>query len=56
MVYTAEDDQAPGGYDHSGYLILVDREKHIRGAYDGTDDEQVNLLLNDLEVLLKEYQ
>lgn len=56
MVFTAEDDQAPGGYDHSGYLILVDREKHIRGAYDGTDDEQVALLLEDLEVLLDEYR
>lgn len=56
MVYAAEDDNVPGGYDHSGYLVLVDRDRHIRGAYDGTSADQIKLLLHDLKVLLKEYE
>ena len=56
MVYTQEDSDAPGGYDHSGHFLLVDQDKHIRGAYDGTDDTQIQLLLDDLEILLKEYE
>ncbi|SEN97840.1 protein SCO1/2 [bacterium A37T11] len=56
MVFATEDANIPGGYDHSGYLILVDKDKHIRGAYDGTNEDQVNLLQKDLATLLKEYQ
>ena len=56
MVYTKEDSSVPGGYDHSGYFLLVDHDKHIRGAYDGTDDTQVQLLFNELAILLKEYE
>lgn len=56
LVYTKEDDSVPGGYDHTGYLVLIDHDKHIRGAYDGTNDEQVKQLLNDIEILLNEYK
>lgn len=56
MVYTKEDANAPGGYDHQGYLVLVDKEKRIRGAYDGTEDEQVDLLMKDIEILMQEYK
>ncbi len=56
MVYTKEDAEVPGGYDHSGYFILVDKDRHIRGAYDGTSTDQINLMLRELEILLKEYQ
>ena len=56
MVYAKEDQAAPGGYDHAGYFLLVDKDKHIRGAYDGTDKEQLQLLRNDLKTLLKEYE
>ncbi|WP_313188610.1 SCO family protein [Sphingobacterium siyangense] len=52
LVYTAEDKNAPGGYDHQGYLVLIDKDKRIRGAYDGTNDEQVKKLMNDLPLLL----
>lgn len=56
LVYTAEDKNAPGGYDHQGYLVLVDKQKRIRGAYDGTNQEQVDKLMQDLPTLLKESQ
>lgn len=56
MVYAKEDSDAPGGYDHAGYFLLVDHNKHIRGAYDGTDDAQLQLLNKDLKILLKAYE
>ena len=54
LVYTKEDATVPGGYDHQGYLVLIDKDRHIRGAYDGTNDEQVAQLFTDLAILLKE--
>jgi len=54
LVYTKEDENAPGGYDHQSYLVLIDSQKRIRGAYDGTNDEQVAQLFDDLKILLKE--
>jgi protein SCO1/2 len=56
MVFAAEDDQVAGGYEHQGWFILVDKDKRVRGAYDGTDDEQVSQLLKDIPVLLAEYK
>lgn len=55
MVYAQEDAAAPGGFEHQGWFILVDKKKRIRGAYDGTNDDQVNQLLTDMDLLLKEY-
>lgn len=55
MVYTKEDASVPGGYDHSGYFVLVDHRGHIRGAYDGTSTDQIDLLRKDLKILLQEY-
>lgn len=56
LVAVSEDKNAPGGYVHQGWLVLVDKERRIRGAYDGTVDEQVNKLLKDMDVLLQEYR
>jgi len=55
MVYAKEDSNAPGGFEHQGWLILVDKDKRIRGAYDGTNTEQVNQLMADMDILLAEY-
>lgn len=55
MVYTKEDASVPGGYDHSGYFVLVDHKRHIRGAYDGTSKDQIEVLRRDLKILLQEY-
>ncbi len=54
MVTAGEDQNAPGGFIHSGAFILVDRQKHIRGVYDGTIAEDVDKLMEDIEVLLEE--
>lgn len=51
---TREDVMAPGGFLHSNMFVLVDKDRHIRGFYDGTSTEEVNELLSDLKMLLKE--
>ena len=53
-VATRENEDAPGGYEHSGAFILVDQNRHIRGVYDGTDPERVSNLLEDIELLIEE--
>ena len=47
-------DDANTGLVHSGRFFLVDRERRIRGAYDGTDPESVDYLLIDIQRLLDE--
>lgn len=56
IVAAKEDSKAPGGFMHQGYLILVDKEKRIRGAYDGTLDKEVKKLMADMDILLDEYK
>lgn len=48
-----EDESAPGGFDHSGRLILIDQNKHIRSYCDGTDPESVNQFIKDIAILLE---
>ena len=43
-----------GGFLHSGAFLLVDNNKKIRGVYDGTNKLEVNKLLKDIDILLKE--
>ena len=48
------DSTAPGGYVHSGGLLLVDKNKRIRGVYDGTDPKETDRLKADIKTLLNE--
>jgi protein SCO1/2 len=53
---TAMEDKAePDGFIHSGAFLLIDKDKRIRGKYDGTKEEDVNRLLEDIERLRDEY-
>lgn len=54
MVSAADDPTQPGGVVHSGAFILVDKNRHIRGIYDGTVPAKVDNLMEDLEILLNE--
>ncbi|MBL7981380.1 MAG: SCO family protein [Flavobacteriales bacterium] len=49
-----EDVLAEGGFLHSEKFVLVDKQRHIRGYYDGTTAEGMNALAADLKMLLKE--
>lgn len=55
MVTAGEDGSAPGGYIHSGAFLLIDMDRRVRGVYDGTVADQVDVLMNDIEKLLQEY-
>lgn len=48
------DANEPGGLVHGGGLLLVDKQRHIRGVYDGTDPQETQRLINDIKTLLKE--
>ncbi len=49
-----EDPKSPGGFDHSGRLILVDKKRRVRSFCDGTDAEDVSRFMADIEQLLRE--
>jgi len=38
---------------HTENFVLIDKKKQIRGFYDGTDKEEINRLLVDIEILKK---
>lgn len=46
-----------GPYDmiHTENFILVDKERRIRGFYDGTNPKEIKKLLKDLQILLANY-
>lgn len=55
--YYATATQGDGGAEdfvHTERFILVDKQKRIRGFYDGTSEAEVNKLLFDIEQLKKE--
>lgn len=53
MANAMVDEEAPGGVLHSSFFILIDDEGHIRGIYDGVNQEQVEALMADIELLLE---
>ncbi|MFM1875265.1 MAG: hypothetical protein RL266_1002 [Bacteroidota bacterium] len=60
-----EDSLAVGGFLHTEYFILVDKEGNIRsrddehgnviGVYDGTSAQHIRDLIDDIKVLMAEY-
>ncbi len=56
FVAAYEDQDAPGGFDHSGKILLLDKDGRIRSFSDGTDPESVDQMMKDLDLLLKTYE
>jgi len=40
---------------HTENFVLVDKEKRIRGFYDGTNSKEMDQLLNDINILKNSY-
>ena len=40
----------------AGRLLLVDRDRHVRGVYDGTDGREIDRLLTEITVQLYDYE
>ncbi len=57
--YFAAITEGDGGVDdfiHTENFILVDKEKRLRGFYDGTSEKDINRLITDIYTLLSEYE
>lgn len=55
MVVATDGDGGPDDFIHSELIVLIDKEKRIRGYYNGTDREDVDGLLRDIKKLKSEY-
>lgn len=55
MAVKTDGDGGPYDMIHTENFILVDKERRIRGFYDGTDSEEMEKLLSDLEILKSSY-
>lgn len=49
-------DGGPFDMVHTENFMLIDKKRQIRGFYDGTSEEDINRLLDDLSVLKEEYK
>ena len=56
LVAVIEDSTEKEIYVHQGWLMLIDKKKRLRGAYEGTDEKSVAQLKKDLAVLLREEE
>ena len=56
LVAKALPDGKNHGMIHTENFVLVDKEKRIRGYYDGTNIEEMDKLLNDIGILIKSYE
>mgnify|MGYP003893766799 FL=1 len=55
--YFAVLDEGDGGdqdFIHTEQFILIDKKKQIRGFYDGTDKNEMQRIIKDIEILKKE--
>lgn len=50
--FAKEDQDAPGGFDHSGAFSLVDTNFHVRAVYDGTQTDSIPKIIADIQLLL----
>ena len=55
FVAAFEDASAPGGFDHSGKIILVDKLGHVRSFSEGTDPENTPKIIEDIKKLSGVY-
>jgi protein SCO1/2 len=57
FVSVVEDPLAPKGFDHSGRIIMIDKNRRVRGYCEGTDPESVTAFFDTVDQLLREeYQ
>lgn len=55
LLDASEGNGGPDDFIHTQNFALIDKDKHIRGYYDGTDSTQMNQLIKDIELLLAEH-
>ena len=55
FITAMEGDGGPDDFIHSEQFVLIDKDKRIRGFYDGTDYNEVSRLIDEVKVLRWEY-
>jgi protein SCO1/2 len=55
LLNAEEGDGGPDDFIHTQNFALIDKDKRIRGFYDGTDSTEINQLMKDIDLLLAEY-
>ena len=55
LAVKASGDGGPFDMIHTENFILIDPDQRIRGFYDGTDMEEINRLLDEIDILIQEY-
>ncbi len=63
-LYAGQNEDSPGGFEHSGLFALIDKDGNIRCRkdefgnpilyYDGTSDEGVQMIKEDIQLLLND--
>lgn len=53
---TTEGEGGETDFIHTENFILIDKEKRIRGFYDGTSKQDVDRLIEDIRILLTSYE
>ena len=49
-------DLSDDGFIHTENVVLVDKQRRLRGIYNGTNVHEMNRLIEDIYVLKKEYE
>ncbi len=55
LLNAEQGDGGPDDFIHTQNFALIDKDKRIRGFYDGTDSTEMNQLMKDIDLLLAEY-
>lgn len=53
-VSASKGDGGPEDFIHSELVVLVDKQRKIRGYYDGTDSLEINRMIDDIGIILNE--
>ncbi len=54
LLNAEQGDGGPDDFIHTQNFALIDKDKRIRGFYDGTDTTDMNQMMKDMDLLLKE--
>ena len=55
FITAMDGDGGPDDFIHSEQFVLIDKDKRIRGFYDGTDYNEITRLIDEVKVLRLEY-
>lgn len=56
LLNAEEGDGGAEDFIHTQNFALIDKDRHIRGFYDGTDSIDINKLIIDIKLLFQEYE